>query len=59
MGKEDQKCPFSDKAPTPTAPPYLLSHPNIQNLLMGASPSTGNGRKRKVYLLPAIRSKGN
>jgi hypothetical protein len=35
-GKEDQKSPLSMTRPHPL--PYLLSHPNIQNLLMGVSP---------------------
>jgi hypothetical protein len=41
MGKEDHKCPLSVTRPPPLLLhplPYLLSHPNIQNLLMGASP---------------------
>jgi hypothetical protein len=39
MGNEDQKSPLSMTKPNPYLPlPYLLSHPNIQNLLMGASP---------------------
>jgi hypothetical protein len=60
MGKEDQKCPLSMKRPTPPAPSYLLSHPNIQNLLMGAFPFTDNDRKRaSLCPLPAIRAKGN
>jgi hypothetical protein len=40
--------------------PYLLSHPNIQNLLMDVSPFKGSGRKRaSLYPLPVIRSKGD
>jgi hypothetical protein len=48
MGKEDQKSSSMARPPPLLLHPlpYLLSHPNIQNLLIGASPSTGNGRKR-------------
>jgi hypothetical protein len=41
MGKEDQKSPLTMTKPPSLLLhplPYLLSHPNIQNLLMGASP---------------------
>jgi hypothetical protein len=61
-GKGGQKSPLSMTRP-PSLPlhplPYLLSHPNIHNLLMALSPSIGNGRKRaNLCPLPAIRSKG-
>jgi hypothetical protein len=37
--KEDQKSPLTRLPPILFHPlPYLLSHPNFQNLLMGASP---------------------
>jgi hypothetical protein len=41
MGKENQKSPLPMTRPSSLLLhplPYLLSHPNIQNLLMGASP---------------------
>jgi hypothetical protein len=65
VGKEDKK----KKKPLPmTRPlslilhplPYLLSNPNIQNLLMDVHPSTGSGRKTvSLCPLPVIRSKGD
>jgi hypothetical protein len=40
--------------------PYLLSHPNIQNLLRIFSSSTGSGQKRaSLCPLPVIRSEGD
>jgi hypothetical protein len=63
MGKEDQKSPLPMTKPPSLLLhplPYLLSHPNIQNLLMDVSLSTSSGRKR-VTLCPlsVIRSKGD
>jgi hypothetical protein len=57
-----RKAPYQWQDPPilPQSLPYLLSHPNIQNILMVLPPSTGNGRKRATLCpLPAIRSKGN
>jgi hypothetical protein len=56
MGKEDQKRPLPMTNPRTLLlhpMPYLLRHPNIQNLL-------GGGRKRmSLCPLPVVRSKGD
>jgi hypothetical protein len=38
--------------------PYLLSHPNIQNLLVDVSPFSGR-KQASLCPLPVIRSKGD
>jgi hypothetical protein len=53
MGKEDQKSPLSMTSPPSLLlhpMPYLLSHPNIQNLLMDVSLQQAVVERGRVYV---------